>query len=238
MNLVGDRLPDEEAYRRMVAKVILFKTAESIARKIGFSAYRANAVTYTLALLSYRTLRRINLDSIWKYQETPQELYDTMYEWMPLVHERITETAFEQGRNVTEWAKNQGCWAVIQNLDVTIPSVLEDQLGEGLPQPNVGEFRTGRDHAPLTDEELHRQEKVMSMTGDDFASMLRHVLRYSESHGMNYSSWAAMTGCITSMIAYAENGWVKIPTPKQTKQVMKAIKFLEDREGKPSEEQA
>ncbi len=231
MSGIGDTLPDEKAYKRIVSKVILFKGAEKIARQIGFSAYRANAVTYTVALMSYRTVRRVDLDQIWMKQALSPILEQLMREWMPRVHESIMENAIEQGKNVTEWAKNQACWAVVQSLDVTIPTEFEAQLGEGLPLPNVGAFRDGNKIKQLNEEEMRRQETVMAMTGDDFALLFRKVIRYTDSHGMRYSAWSAMTGCLTTVLSYAENGWVRIPTPKQTKQVMKAVKFIEDHEG-------
>ncbi len=61
MTNVGDTLADESVFREIVARVILFKSAEKIARQIGFSAYRANAVTYTVSLC--RTVRYAELTS-------------------------------------------------------------------------------------------------------------------------------------------------------------------------------
>jgi hypothetical protein len=231
MGGIGDLLPDEDDYKRIVAQVILFKATEKIARQLAFSAYRANAVTYTLALLSYRTLRRITLEQIWRAQSPPQAVLDLLRCWMPLVHECVTENALEQGKNVTEWAKSPACWAVVQNLDVEIPAEVEMLLGEGLPLPNVGAFRDGGAVRQLDEEEMRRQETVMAMSGDEYAALFKRLIRYFDSHGMTYGGWSAMTGCVTTLQAYAENGWTKIPTPKQTKQVLKAIRFVEDREG-------
>jgi hypothetical protein len=235
---VGEDVPDEIEYRKIIARVILFKAAEKIARQIGFSAYRANAVTYTIALLSYRTLGRIDLDRIWRDQAIPLVVEETLMEWMPVVHSCITDTAFEENKNVTEWAKNTKCWAVVQNLDVRIPVELRATLGEGLPRPNVGAFRNGDTGEVLAEEDLRRQETVMAMSAEDFSTLFRRISKYLDSHGMPHMAWSAMTGCITTVLTYAENGWTRIPTPKQTKQIFKAIAFLGEREGEAPDEDA
>ena len=63
--------PQEIDYKNIVARQILYKQTESIARKLAFPAYRANVVSYTFALISYRTLNRIDLSKIWATQALP-----------------------------------------------------------------------------------------------------------------------------------------------------------------------
>ena len=70
----------------------------------------------------------------------------------------------------------------------------------------------------------------MAMTADDLAGIFKKVSRYLESHGMPGGAWMAMNGCLTTLQIYAENGWSKIPSPKQTGQIFKALAFLEERE--------
>ena len=225
---VGDVLPDEQAFRDLVARVILFKEAETVARRIGFSAYRANAVTFTLALLSYRTARGIDLRTIWEHQAVPDGVRDHLEDWMPHVHESITSEALERGKNVTEWAKSPDCWAAVQTLDLELD---EHSIGDlvDAPKPNVGAYKAGGG-AVLTAEELRRQQDVMAIAADEFYEMHKALLVHDGSHGLNYRSWSAMKGCVQSMNEYALTGWKKIPSPKQTRQVMKARDFLADRD--------
>lgn len=231
MTDVDETLPDDSCYRETVAKIILFKATEKIAREIGFSAYRANAITYTTALLSYRTNSTVDLGEIWRNQSIPLLIADVLREWMPLVHDCITETAVEQDKNVTEWAKKPECWAVVQNLQLEVSSALEDILTEGMPLPTVGAYRDGGTMRPLTEEESRRQTHVMAMAADEFAKILNSVGQYQDDRGgMHYGAWSAMTGCLTTLQMYAQNNWTNIPTPKQTKQILKAIDFLNERE--------
>lgn len=228
MGGVGDTLPDEQAYRDLVSRVILFKEAESVARRIGFSAYRANAVTYTVALLSYRTARGIDLGPIWEEQSVPEGIRAHLEEWMEPVHRSITSEAIDRGKNVTEWAKSPDCWAAVQTLDLELD---ERRIGAlvDAPMPNVGAYREGGG-SELTAEELRRQQDVMSVTADEYYEMHKALLEHDSNHGLNYRSWNAMKGCVQSMNTYALTGWTKIPSPKQTNQVMKARAFLAERE--------
>ena len=50
----------------LVAKAILFRRAERLVSAQEFGGYRANIVTYTLALLSNKTAQRIDLERIWE----------------------------------------------------------------------------------------------------------------------------------------------------------------------------
>ena len=43
--------PDDDYYKDLIARAIIFKKAEKCARQHKFPSYRANVVTYTVALL-------------------------------------------------------------------------------------------------------------------------------------------------------------------------------------------
>ena len=59
-------LPDEKYYQNLIAKAILFRRTEKLVQQQQYGGYRANIVTYTLALLSYKSAQRIDLERIWK----------------------------------------------------------------------------------------------------------------------------------------------------------------------------
>ena len=139
----------------------------------------------------------------------------------------IVESA--NGRNVTEWAKKPECWAVVQAIDVSLPEELLATLNEGTALPNVGAYRDGKTMVMLTNEEIERQQKVMAMTEDDLASLFKETSKYMSDHGMRFMEWQSMTGAISTVQIYAANNWEKIPTPKQTKQISKAIDFTRER---------
>jgi hypothetical protein len=129
--------PDEDFYKQLIAKAIIYKSAEKIARKHKFSSYRANTVAYTVALVAFKTVGRVNLQVIWDMQVISDALHGLMDDWMPVVWDAIVKTAGT--RNVTEWAKKTECWNEIQLLNVVISPELEDELREGNLLPTMGE---------------------------------------------------------------------------------------------------
>lgn len=77
-----DRLKfDTTRYQRTIAKIILFKTIDAFYGKEGISlpGYKSNLVAYTLALLSYKSGKSIDLDTIWKEQcAISQNIYNEL----------------------------------------------------------------------------------------------------------------------------------------------------------------
>ncbi len=205
--------PDEAYYKNSIAKIIIFKHAEKIARQIGFNAYRANAVCYTVALVAYRSCGRINLGRIWENQDVSAALEETIRNWMPRVHEEIVESA--GGRNVTEWCKKKECWAMVQSLDLEFPAGLEGELGEGQPRPNVGRFseRQGSLPKPLTQEERERQAKVMKLGPEEWQNLVGWMRTQDQYSGFPINVCSTILG-------YAATGWDKVPSPKQTKHLV------------------
>lgn len=208
--------PDDEYYKNAIAKIIVFKRAEKIARQIGFSAYRANAVTYTVALVAYRTCGRMNLDGIWTNQNVSDALEETMRSWMPRIHEEIVESA--EGRNVTEWCKKKKCWAMVQSLDLEFASGLENELARGQPLPNVGKFseRKGAKAKALSHEERERQAKVMKLGSDEWQDLIAWMVSKQEYAGFPLQVCGTILG-------YAATGWQKVPSPRQTKSLVEYI---------------
>jgi hypothetical protein len=106
--------PDETYFKHLIAKAILFKTAEKIVGNEQFGGYRANIVTYTLAYMSYKTQQDIDLDKIWKQQSLTPSLQQAIKMISREVHRVITNPP--NGHNVTEWCKRESCWKAIQGI--------------------------------------------------------------------------------------------------------------------------
>jgi hypothetical protein len=111
-------LPDVPEYKRMVAKAILFKRAQSAIRS-GFPAFQANITAYTIAMLS-RELGRLNLDRIWERQDISQELRQQILTWADEVNRELTLTA--SGRMISEWAKRPECWKALSAVSYSTAS--------------------------------------------------------------------------------------------------------------------
>jgi hypothetical protein len=213
----ADLVPDEVYYRKCVAKVMLYREAERIARKLNFSAYRANVVCYSISLLTYRTAARLDLLSIWERQSVSDSVSDTLESWMPRVHECLTDTA--SGRNVTEWCKKSECWAGVRGLALPLNTSLGEELAQGLPLPTVG--ANAGAHAvggakQLTQDDLQRQAMTTKFNTEELAQIM---------------DWAAKSGQFddkdlsigSTVLSYSVGGWRKIPSERQTPAVCKII---------------
>ena len=204
--------PDEAYYRDLIAKAIIYKRAEKIARQHKFPGFRANAVAYTVALLSYRTVGRVDLGTIWVQQEMSDAMAETMYEWMPVVLDCIIESAGE--RNVTEWCKKKECWRTVQLAEVEISEDLHHELAEGQPLPTVGSVK-GKRGLGLTHLDRENIAKTMQLSGDEWLA----VHRWATEKELHYS----LPGIALTLGGYAANGWQKVPSAKQAKQAIKMI---------------
>ena len=210
--------PDDDYYKDLIARAIIFKRAEKCARQHRFPSYRANAVTYTVALLSFRTAGRVNLSRIWTAQDCSAAVGATLSEWMPLVYDEIVESAGQ--RNVTEWCKAEDCWRHMQTLNVSVSSRLEDELSEGQPLPTVGDRRQRRG-VGLSAEDRENIARVMQVKPEDWLHLIGWGSRSQKLRG-----W--QIGIATTLAGYAAASWTKVPSQKQAKQGQQILRVAEE----------
>ncbi len=103
---------DMSYFERLIAKAILFRSAERIVQRQNFGGYRANIVTYTLALLSHATSQRVDLQRIWREQGLSENLQLAIAELSHGVYRVIAHPP--GGRNPTEWCKSDRCWEQVR----------------------------------------------------------------------------------------------------------------------------
>jgi hypothetical protein len=113
-------------FHYLIAQAVLFKEAERLVQQLDFGGYRANIVTYTLAYLSWKTNKRIDLGRIWREQGITSALSSAIEDVAKEVHQIIVEPP--GGKNVTEWCKKEGCWDAVRKLEVKLSSSLQKEL--------------------------------------------------------------------------------------------------------------
>lgn len=119
-------LPDVGAWKQMVAKAILFKTANKMIRPM-FPAFQANITAYTVSIVSQRIGDRLELDKIWQSQAISSRLQEQIQVWAGEVDDALNQSA--GGRMISEWAKKSEC----------LEAVLKFSLSE--PLPGIPELR-------------------------------------------------------------------------------------------------
>lgn len=123
----GYPVVDEDYFQRLVAKAILFRTAEKLVGTQGYGGFRANIVTYTLAWLSHSTAQRIDLEAIWRDQKLSESLCDAITIVSKEANEHIVNPPPNR-RNPGEWSKREECWDAFRRKSIQIPSRLEREL--------------------------------------------------------------------------------------------------------------
>ena len=164
---------DRTHFERIVAKAILFRTTERIVQRQNFGGYRANIVTYTLALLSNATSQRIDLDRIWREQTLSQNLQDAIAELSHDVYKIVTNPP--TARNITEWCKAERCWEIVRTSVSRAPI---ERIGN-----------------ELLNTEATRREQKRSMAGvsSDHVENLRRLVEVNSEGWKMLADWGAGT---------------------------------------------
>lgn len=203
-------IPDELFYKRLIAKAIIFKSAEKIVSAQGVHGYRANVVAYTIALLLHKTECRINLDQIWKEQRISNSLAAVIDSLSKSVRERILADA--AGKNVTEWCKREKCWESVLQLDVEVSGDLDAEL-----LTSTGRIPNMFDDTELTAEQQSQIDATKAVSAEKWKEI---------------SVWGKQTDRLTAWqrsFAFSigrQLGLGKEPTAKQAKYAVEIINLV------------
>lgn len=162
----SDKKYDETWFRRLVAKVIIFRALEKAIPKQDWypGGYRANIVTYGIAKLVHDADRRgrvLDLDAVWNAQRVPAGMMRSLLKACEAAADVIT--APESGmRNITEWAKKQGCWASVMRSSAVYGDDFEGHVVE--PQEAKATERDGRREEAMISG-IEAQAKVIELGG-------------------------------------------------------------------------
>lgn len=107
--------PDENDFRDMVAKRILFERVRAVIRSRRYGAgYLSQVTTHTLARMVEGLDLPSTLNEIWKRQTVPEELLEETFRLSERV--RGVLLAAPGSGNVSEWAKKEECWKSVRDL--------------------------------------------------------------------------------------------------------------------------
>jgi hypothetical protein len=125
----------EDWFKGIIGATIAFRSLERLVGGAEWYAqgYRANTVTYSIALLTHALKNRkqdIDYIKIWNKQTTSNSLNQVLLSIAKQVQGRIISSA-EAYRvaNVTEWCKREKCWEdLLQSVVVRFDSALDKDL--------------------------------------------------------------------------------------------------------------
>lgn len=106
-------MPNEKYFRHMIAKGMLFRETDKLVQSLGYKGYKANLVTYSIALLSFLKKQTLDFDSVWNKQESGERIINELKAIIPVVWEHITNPPVV-GTNVTQYCKKEICWTTLK----------------------------------------------------------------------------------------------------------------------------
>lgn len=171
---IDDRRFNERYYTESVALMILFKHLEKLIPKLDWyeQGYRANVVTYSIALLRVTIQRQfkgkeLDLQSIWMRQSVPDIVSKALEKIAEKVYYKITDP----GRatvNVTQWCKRDACWKSVQEIVLKLPDSFEAVL-IGKEERVAEEKSAKKDQKMLS--EFEAQKKVLEYSAAQWRSL-------------------------------------------------------------------
>lgn len=131
----GNFVPDEKYYQLLVAKAIMYRRTEKLVSEQKYGGYRANIVTYALALISHKSAQRIDLFKIWREQGLTDVLENEIVRASGIVQKFIVNPP--GGANVSEYCKKKSCWDNLLKIDYEISEELRKELISGNENESV-----------------------------------------------------------------------------------------------------
>ena len=164
---------DETWYRRLVAKLIVFRYLEKSVPKQDWypGGYRANIVTYAIAKLvadAEAMSLLVDLDAVWQAQAVPDDLGTALLNAAKSATLTLTQPILGI-KNTTEWAKKQACWEGLRHRKVEYSPSIMQCLVE--PEDARAVVKEGRREAAIISG-IEAQSNVIS-AGSEFWARLR-----------------------------------------------------------------
>ena len=162
---------NESYFKSLVAKAILFQSIRAAVAKQDWyqSGYLANIVAYAMAKLSREIQRQaagssMNFPEIWNLQRVPEPVLDAALRAAKLAFDVLTDER-RPVQNVTEWAKRQDCWRVMEAMSMPLdPPFRESLVSNGM----VREERQNARATQKIDSGIEAQSAVFTISKDDW----------------------------------------------------------------------
>lgn len=205
--------PDEAWFRRLVAIALMHGALAKTVRRIGFPAYQANIVAYTLSWLGWATGGRIDFDRIWGDQRVSSQL-ESMFElWAQAADQLLRASA--GAKMPTEWAKKADCWETFKAAVPQFPDPLPPELMAQSRVPAVGTAAPGPQQ-DLTVDDLALIGKARQIGATEWLQIA--------NWGKRHKSTFKLAGIASTLAGYAADEWSRSPSVKQAKWALELAK--------------
>lgn len=210
---------NERYFKESVALMILFKHTETLVTQRTWyeQGYRANIVTYSIALLRKLIRARfpghdLDLMQIWNRQEAPAIVTNALTAVTKYVFDVITDPNRET-INVTQWCKRDACWTRVKNCD-------------HLLNGDWGKILINKDEAKTEQRDAKKDQKIVS----DVEAQTK-VVEYGAEYWVKVNEFATQKRCGSpdAMMALkiAMRIPSKLPNPYQCQKLLELVSQAE-----------
>jgi hypothetical protein len=204
-------------YRDLVAKMILFRESDKAIVSSGWykneKGFKAEAVTYTLALLRYSLLEEgkdINLSRIYQNQTVSEELMDFIISLAEVVRNNITNPRFRGGvANPSEFCKSEKGWDKIKKISFDLSVLPRIDIISG---DEINDKKHVKKEINIIAKQISDYEVVMQVSVKEWELIGGYFINdYGPEH---------MNVAIPKLCVFLHQG-LKVPTDKQLKSAVK-----------------
>lgn len=208
---------NESFYRDSVAKAIIFREIEKLVTSQPWygGGYRANVVAYAIAKIARDIRLRqdvVNFEDIWKKQGLTPGLRDALIVAAKAAHEVLVSPS-SAGMNVTEWAKQQGCWNRLAYVEIAWPEGFVKEL-------KSRDVQVARKRDAIKDQKLLNGIESQAAVFNAGAELGRSVLDWGNERRLLS---VTELGCLR----VAATMPAKIPTERQSSKILDALRRMQ-----------
>jgi hypothetical protein len=198
----GEPVVDRGFFEHVIARAILWRSAERLFDSLELEGYRANSVAYGVAWIAEWSGRRIDLDRIWREQKLPDDLSDAVLVACREAHKFLTC----RPGNIGESSKKPETWAEFRSIQLPVKGEWRNELR---PPPPVA-YPKKKD-----DPEAAKARKAVEEVPAD--------------HWFELSKWAKDRGFLEGWersLAFSIGRLAARSAPPSDKQVAQAARIL------------
>jgi hypothetical protein len=196
--------------------MILFREADSAILKSDWykaeKGFKAEAVTYTLALLRHALLEEekdINLSRIYQNQCVPESLMNFIVSLAERVRNNITDPEFRGGvANPSEFCKSEKGWLRFHDMDIDLSSIVNADIISG---DQIDDKEDENKALNDVSKSVSDFDSVMKVSDKEWELIAGY---YIDTYGPEHINVGIPRACV-SLHRYG-----KLPTDKQLKQAV------------------
>ena len=203
-------------FQSKISQIIIFKHTDRLIFKNLGGAYKANILTYTIAKLTYEAAKvdlTWPLQKIWDNQNVPENLSKQLELYTSKTKASLEKTGLDLNKNISQWAKQLGCWEKIKDMDFGIGNNFYDLL--------------------VSNKEVKREEKSAKLDQTELNKVnnVVYVLEKGPAHWAELIEWNTRARKLAAFEISIANYAVanRVLSDAQAKKLVVAEKRCEDK---------